>query len=164
MDGNVIQVIFGEGKGKTAAALGKCIQAVSMGRIVVFISFLKGKNIDEFECIKRLEPDMKVFCFEKEEESYDMLPDERKEEEQLNIMNGFHYANKVVETGECDMLVLDEVLGLLDLGMISVQDIYRLIEHCKGNTDLIMTGKYMPKELIQHIDLVSEIQLVKNNA
>lgn len=163
MDGNVIQVIFGEGRGKTAAALGKCIQAVSLGRKVVFISFLKGRNLEEFSCTARLEPDMKVFCFEKEEECYDMLPDDRKEEEKYNLMNAFHFANKVVETGECDLLVLDEVLGMLDLGMISVQDIYRLIEHCDDRIDLIMTGKYMPKELVQHTDIVSEIQLVKDS-
>ena len=162
MDSNVIQVIFGEGKGKTAAALGKCIQAVSLGKKVVFISFLKGRNLDEFSCIERLEPDMKVFCFEKETESYDMLSDDHKAEEQSNLMNAFHFANKVVETGECDLLVLDEVLGMLDLGMITVQDIYRLIEHCNGQIDLIMTGKYMPKELVQHTNIVSEIQLVKN--
>lgn len=163
MNGNVIQVIFGEGRGKTAAALGKCIQAVSLGRKVVFISFLKGRNLEEFSCTARLEPDMKVFCFEKEEECYDMLPDDRKEEEKYNLMNAFHFANKVVETGECDLLVLDEVLGMLDLGMISVQDIYRLIEHCDDRIDLIMTGKYMPKELVQHTDIVSEIQLVKDS-
>lgn len=163
MNGNVIQVIFGEGRGKTAAALGKCIQAVSLGRKVVFISFLKGRNLEEFSCTARLEPDMKVFCFEKEEECYDMLPDDRKEEEKYNLMNAFHFANKVVETGECDLLVLDEVLGMLDLGMISVQDIYRLIEHCDDCIDLIMTGKYMPKELVQHTDIVSEIQLVKDS-
>lgn len=162
MDGNVIQVIFGEGKGKTAAALGKCIQAVSLGKKVVFISFLKGKNLDEFSCLERLEPDMKVFCFEKEAESFDMLDDNRKEEEKYNLMNAFHFANKVAETGECDLLVLDEVLGMLDLGMITVQDIYKLIEHCDGQVDLIMTGKYMPKELVQHTDIVSEIQLVKD--
>ena len=76
-------------------------------------------------------------------------------------MNGFNFANKVAETGECDMLVLDEVLGMIDLGMISIQDIYRLIERCGSHTSLVMTGKYMPKELLQHIDVVSEIKLIK---
>jgi len=163
MKDNFVQVIYGEGPGKTSAALGKCIQAVSLGYTVVFISFLKGKNQDEYECIKRLEPDMKVFCFEKEEERYEELSSERQEEEKLNLMNGFHFANKVVETGECDLLVLDEVLGMLDLGMITVQDIYRLIEHCEGQTDLLMTGKCIPKELLQHVNLVAEIKLVKSD-
>lgn len=164
MNNRTIQVIHGEGRGKTSAAIGQSIQAVSMGRKVVFIRFLKGKNLDEYKCIERLEPDMKVFCFEKETESYSDLPPERKEEEKQNILNGFHFANKVVETGECDLLVLDEILGILDLGMITIQDLYLLIEHCGSDTSLIMTGVNVPKELLQHIDIVSEIKFIKNNA
>lgn len=165
MDGRIIQVIYGEGLGKSSAAVGKCIQALSHGKRVIFISFLKGKGFGEYECLKRLEPEMKIFCFEKEEERYAALSLEKKEEEKQNILNGFHFANKVAETGECELLVLDEVLGLLDLGMISIQDLYRLIEH-SGNydTSLVMTGKYIPKELLQHIDVVSEIRLVKDNS
>jgi hypothetical protein len=165
MDGRIIQVIYGEGLGKSSAAVGKCIQALSHGKRVIFISFLKGKGFGEYECLKRLEPEMKIFCFEKEEECYAALSLEKKEEEKQNILNGFHFANKVAETGECELLVLDEVLGLLDLGMISIQDLYRLIEH-SGNydTSLVMTGKYIPKELLQHIDVVSEIRLVKDNS
>ena len=165
MDGRIIQVIYGEGLGKSSAAVGKCIQALSHGKRVIFISFLKGKGFGEYECLKRLEPEMKIFCCVKEEDCYAALSLEKKEEEKQNILNGFHFANKVAETGECELLVLDEVLGLLDLGMISIQDLYRLIEH-SGNydTSLVMTGKYIPKELLQHIDVVSEIRLVKDNS
>lgn len=164
MDNSVIQVIYGEGQGKTSAAIGKSILAAGVGHNVIFIRFLKGNRLDEYRCIERLEPDIKIFCFEKETLSYDELDESKREEEAQNIMNGFHFANKVAETGECDMLVLDEVLGMIDLGMISIQDIYRLIERCGNHTSLIMTGKYMPKELIQHIDVVSEIKLVKNES
>ena len=161
MDSRTIQVIYGEGPGKTSAAIGKSIQAVSAGHSVIFIRFLKGRNLDEYECIKRLEPDMKVFCFEKEEEIYEHLSPERQEDEMQNIMNGFHFACKVAETEECDLLVLDEILGLLDLGMITIHDLYRLIEHSGEFTSIILTGKYVPKELLQHIDIVSEIKLIK---
>ena len=161
MDECVIQVICGEGAGKTSAALGKSIAAVSRGKKVVFISFLKGNDLKDYECIKKLEPDIKIFCFEKEEVHYDELSEVEKKEEMQNIINGFHFAGKVVETGECDLLVLDEVLGLLDHGMITIQDIYRLIEHCGDDISLIMTGKYIPKELMQHIDIVSKIDRIK---
>ena len=164
MDNRVIQVIYGEGQGKTSAAVGKSIQAASAGQSVIFIRFLKGNGTYEYKCLERLEPDIKVFCFEKETDSYDKLDESRREEELQNIMNGFHFANKVAETGECDMLVLDEALGMLDLGMISIQDIYRLIERCGDHTSLVMTGKYIPKGLLQHIDVVSEIKLIKNEA
>ena len=121
-------------------------------------------GIEALEQLEKLEPDMKVFCFEKENELYENLSPERQEEEKQNMINGFHFANKVVETGDCDLLVLDEVLGLLDIGILTIQDIYRLIEHCGNEVSLLMTGKYVPKELLQHIDIVSEIVLIKNMA
>lgn len=161
MGKRVIQAICGEGNGKTSAALGKSIQAVSAGQKVVFISFLKGKNLGEYSCIEKLEPDLKVFCFEKEDTFFEDLNQEEKEEEKQNILNGFHFACKVVETGECDLLVLDEALGLINLGIITIQDIYRLIEHCGDEVSIILTGLYIPKELLQHVDVVSEIIQVK---
>ena len=159
-----IQVIYGEGRGKTSAAVGQSIQALSEGKSVVFIGFLKGKDLSKYSVLEKLEPDMKVFCFEKENELYENLSPERQEEEKQNMINGFHFANKVVETGDCDLLVLDEVLGLIDIGVLTIQDIYRLIEHCGNELSLLMTGKYVPKELLQHIDIVSEIVLIKNMA
>ena len=57
----------------------------------------------------------KLFRFERENESYDCLLDSQKKEERQNILNGFNFAKKVIDTGECDVLVLDEVLGLVGL-------------------------------------------------
>lgn len=163
MNRGIIQAICGEGCGKTSAALGKSIQAVSAGKKVVFITFLKGKQLDDYACTVKLEPDLKVFCFEKGDVRYSELPEEKKEEEKINIINGFHFAAKVVETGECDLLVMDEVLGLIDLGIITIQDLYRIIEHSRDGISFIITGRRIPKELIQHIDIVSEIVQLKNN-
>ena len=73
MSDRTIQVIYGEGRGKTSAAVGQSIQALSNGKSVVFIRFLKGKNLSEYSCLEKLEPDIKVFCFEKETAGADLL-------------------------------------------------------------------------------------------
>ena len=128
MGKRIVQVFYGPGKGKTSAAVGQCIRAASLGQSVIIIQFLKGKDAEEFNFLERLEPDIKLFRFEKSEESYDSLLPSQKKEEQQNILNGFNFAKKVIDTGECDVLVLDEVLGLLDFGIIEVSDIIKLIE------------------------------------
>ena len=51
------------------------------------------------------------------------LTEEEKAEEKSNILNGLNFARKVVVTQECDFLVLDEILGLLDCGIITVEGI-----------------------------------------
>ena len=110
-----IHIFCGAGMGKTSAALGKGVRAASEGKSVVVIQFLKEKkteNVEEF--FKRLEPEIRLFRFEKFPEEYESLTEREKEEENLNIKNGLNFARKVLQTEECDVLILDEVLSVGD--------------------------------------------------
>ena len=163
MGKRIVQVFYGPGKGKTSAAVGQCIRAASLGQSVIIIQFLKGKDAEEFNFLERLEPDIKLFRFEKSEESYDSLLPSQKKEEQQNILNGFNFAKKVIDTGECDVLVLDEVLGLLDFGIIEVSDIIKLIELRDDYTRLVLTGRNLPQELIEYTNVISKLDLEKDD-
>lgn len=89
------------------------------------------------------------------------MPPKKQEEEKRNILNGFHFARKVLETGECDLLVLDEVLGLVDTGIVTMDDIIGLIETRDDYYRLVMTGTYLPEKLIAYANMISEIRPVK---
>lgn len=157
----IVQIYYGNGKGKTTAAMGQSIRAASKGLRTIVIQFLKGKDSQEFSYLKKLEPDIKLFRFEKAEEYYgDLLPEEQ-EEERKNIINGFNFAKKVLNAGECDMLVLDEVLGLVDLGIITMDDIIQLINLRDDYFKLVMTGLNMPPELEAYADMISLIEQKK---
>ena len=58
-----ITVYCGEGKGKTAAALGYAMQFAAQGNSAIIIQFLKGKKEEELELLHRLEPEIKFFSF-----------------------------------------------------------------------------------------------------
>lgn len=73
------------------------------------------KGDRRIKLFKRLEPEVQLFRFEKYERLYDDLNEEEKKEQDHFIYNGLKYAHKVIDTRQCDMVVLDEVLGLLDL-------------------------------------------------
>ena len=162
MERGIVQVFYGNGKGKTSAAVGQCIRAASLGQSVIIIQFLKGNDAEEFNFLEKLEPDIKLFRFEKEKDSFrDLLASQQKEEMQ-NILNGVNFAKKVIDTGECDVLVLDEILGLIDLNIISVEDIIRLIETGDDYTRLVLTGQNLPEELIPYADVISKIELEKD--
>lgn len=157
----IVQIYYGNGKGKTTAAMGQSIRAASKGLRTIVIQFLKGKDSQEFSYLKKLEPDIKLFRFEKAEEFYGELLPEEQEEERKNIINGFNFARKVLNAGECDMLVLDEVLGLVDLGIISIDDIIDLINLRDDYFKLVMTGMNMPPELEEYADMISLIEQKK---
>lgn len=162
MDRKIVQVFYGPGKGKTSAAVGQCIRAASLGQSVYIIQFLKGKDVEEFSFLERLEPDIKLFRFEKEMLSYKELLASQQKEERQNILNGFNFARKVIDTGECDVLVLDEVLGLLDLEIISVEDILNLIDLRDDYSRLVLTGRELPEAIAERADIISKIDLEKD--
>lgn len=155
--GNVI-VYYGEGKGKTSSALGHAIQAASRGKAVIIIQFLKGKNDNEISFIRRLEPEIKFFRFEKSQENYDELTEEEKREESMNIKNGFNFARKVLVTGECNILILDEFLGLLDKHVITIEEMESMLKAKSEETEIIFTGRVMDESLKDYVDEIYRIQ------
>ena len=158
MDRRIVQVFYGPGKGKTSAAVGQCIRAASLGQSVIIIQFLKGNDAEEFNFLEKLEPDIKLFRFEKERESFSELLASQKKEEKQNIINGVNFARKVIDTG-----VLDEILGLIDLEIITVDDIIHLIELRDDYTRLVLTGQNLPPQLAEYADVISKIELEKDD-
>ena len=102
--------------------------ALLKGKTVIMVQFLKGSMETEgMEIVKRLEPEFKLFRFEKSPIFFDQLSEEEKDEARINIRNGLNFAKKVLVTGECDILILDEILGILDEGIISLEELKALI-------------------------------------
>lgn len=154
----IVQIYYGTGKGKTTAAMGQSLRAASKGLQTIVIQFLKGKDAEEFSYLQRLEPEIKLFRFEKADDFYGDLSEEEQNEEKRNILNGFNFAKKVIKAGECDMLVLDEVLGLVDLDIIQLEDIIDLINIRDDYFKLVMTGQNLPEELEDYADMISFIE------
>ena len=157
MDKGYIQVFCGAGEGKSSAAFGKGLLEASKGKNVIIIKFMKNKDENEMEYFSRLEPEIKLFRFERSEIGFCDLTEEQKIEESMNIKNGINYANKVLSTGECDVLVLDEILGVLDEGILSNDEVRNILESKSEEVSIIMTGRNLPDELRVCVDIVSQI-------
>lgn len=160
MERGIVHIYTGDGRGKSPAALGRAVQAAAVGEQVVIIQFLKGKGLEDTEFVRRLEPEIKLFRFEKSDEFYEELPEEKKAEEDMNIRNGMNFAKKVLSTGECNLLILDEVLGLIEKNIISVEDVENLLNQ-RGETDVILTGISLNDEICSLADEVSKIETLK---
>ena len=78
------------------------------------------------------------------ESCYDQLNEEEQAEEERNILNGLNFARKVIATQECDFLVLDEILGLLDKHIATVDMVVGLLKQKDESTQASA-----PKDFIQ---------------
>lgn len=98
--------------------------------------------------------DIKIFRFEKQDCCYDDLTDEEKEEERSNILNGLNFARKVIVTQECDFLLLDEILGVIEQGIVSVDTVAEILKQRDRNMQIVMTGTNLPEGLRPYVDTV----------
>ena len=156
---NTIRIIYGPGNGKSASAVGYGLLGALAGKKVIIVQFLKGVLEERsLEILERMDLEMKVFRFERSRCYFEDLPEDQKKEETMNLKNGFNFAKKVMATGECDLLILDEVLGLVDQEVISREEFIRFLQSADDETDLIMTGRVCPDEIRQYADQISYVE------
>lgn len=157
-----VQIYYGDGRGKSTAALGYALQAATAGKNVFVIHFLKGRMPTESAFMQRLEPEIKIFHFEKSEERYEELSDQEKTEENRNIKNGVNFARKVLLNDECSLLVLDELLGVIDHAVVTKEDVQALLKAKAEDTQIIVTGRKLPEYLRDMADEIYQIQAEKS--
>lgn len=157
----LVQIYCGPGKGKTSVAIGQAIRTVGHGKTAIVIQCLKGRATSELDYLSVLEPNVRLFRFEKKDKYYEDLTDEEKQEENCNIRNGLNYARKVLVTQECDMLILDEILGAVEFGIITEEEVEELIRTKDEETELILTGNVVPDRLREAADRVVSLEVIK---
>ena len=157
MSAGKVQFYYGEGHGKSTAAMGLAIQAAIEGKEATIIQFLKGKIDVENTFMSSLEPEIKVFNFAKSEVCFDELDEEKRQEEIMNLRNGYNYSKKVIGTEMTDLVVLDEILGLVDQEVISVQEFKDLIDIKPENMTIICTGRVLHERMRPYADEIYNI-------
>lgn len=158
MENGLVEVYCGDGKGKTTAAIGLGIRALGNNFKVIMIQFLKNDDTSECKMLKQLEPYFKVFHFEKKRGFTWELTDEEKQELKSEIKNALKFAAKVMDTGECDILILDELLNAVSLGFIEEGEVCELIKNKPNEVEMVLTGRELPKKIEELADYISCIE------
>ncbi len=162
MENGLVQVYYGKGKGKTTAAIGLGIRALGNDYKVIMIQLLKNDATGECKIIKALEPDFKIFHFEKKRGFTWQLNEEEKQELRSETKNALKFAMKVMDTGQCDVLILDEILNSLELGFVSEEDVCAIIDNKSEDVELVLTGRSLPDSIAQRANYISCIENVKH--
>ena len=162
VENGLIEVYYGNGKGKTTAAIGLGVRAIGNHYKVIMIQFLKHADTSECEVLKGLEPYFKVFHFEKKRGFTWNLTDEEREELKGESQIALKFASKVMDTGECDVLILDEILNAVELGIIPEELLYNLMDTKPEEVELVLTGRHINEEIAKRADYISCIDDIKH--
>lgn len=154
-----IYLYTGTGGGKTANALGLALRSVGHERKVVIIQFLKWwKNTGEYKIRDKLQPYYEIYLFGRE--GWIGL-DNLGEEDRRLTREGLEFAKNVVEEKKPHLLVLDEINLALHCNMIEIKQVLEFLDSVPEETDVVLTGRYAPKDLIDRADFVNEVKDLK---
>lgn len=157
-----VQVYTGNGKGKTTAAVGLAVRAAGNEYNVFMVQFLKGSKTGEIESAKKMAPFFTIFRFEKKRGFFWTLNDEEKVELKEEVQKGYEFCMEALKEGKCDILIMDEVIGALKNQLISEGQLLELIDSKPSNIELILTGRDVPKAIIDKANLVTEMKDIKH--
>jgi len=159
----MIHIYFGEGKGKTTAAVGLAVRAAGRGRRVVFAQFLKGRETGEIAPLEKL--GVIVIRSEKDDCFSWEMTDAQKEDcracqtELLDIVKESLYS-------EClpDLLILDEVLNAIseEHKLLDIEALKNFLDAIPETLEIVLTGRPAPEWLSAKADYVTEMKKLKH--
>ena len=152
-----IQVYTGNGKGKTTAALGITLRACCAGYRVFFGQFMKGQDYSEKKAIHCLTGlTMEQFggvCFVNGTPTDKDISDAKA---------GLERMREVLTSGEYELVVFDEINTALFFHLVSVEEVMKVLDLRPEKTEIVLTGRYAPQEIIDRADLVTEMKEIKH--
>lgn len=135
MGQGLIHLYWGEGKGKTTAAMGLALRALGHGWRVVVVQFLKDGASGELDPLRRL--GAAVFSGKTCGKFYpQMSPAEREEAARKNT----EHLRKALEL-PCELLVLDEACAAWQLNMTDRALLKKAVLERPGGREVILTGR-----------------------
>lgn len=155
----MVHLYTGDGKGKTTAAAGLAVRALGAGRDVIFCQFLKGRHTCELDGLEKLGAKIiRAECGAKF--IFEMNESEREELKRNHIIC---FDKIFLRAMDFDgVLVLDEVVGAVNAGLIEEKRLLGLINGRSSGLELVLTGRDPSDALIGAADYHTDFVMRKH--
>jgi cob(I)alamin adenosyltransferase len=151
----MLHIYYGQGKGKTTAAIGLAIRLLGAGKSVQWISFLKDGNSSEIHILENLGVSMSYL---KMPEMFVDMNDPKMIKEVSRLQQELF--NKI---DTCyDAIILDEILDVITLSFINEEYVYSTIKALKDNKEIVLTGRLPTMKFKQLCDYATEMKKHKH--
>lgn len=152
---------FGNGKGKTTAAVGVAVRAVGWGWKVLFLQFFKSTqwSSGERKALEKLGVDVKVLG-----EGFVGILGDRKPKAQhiAAAKRALESARKAFASGRYQLVVLDEIISCVEVGLLTVGEVMSLLRRKPKNLHVVLTGHQRYAKLVSLADTVTDMRMVKH--
>ena len=151
MEKGLIHLYWGDGKGKTTAAMGLAMRALAAGRKVVIVQFLKGTESGEITLLSQLGAQIyrgkagQKFVFQMTEQ----------EKQETRKIQEEHLRAAMEQSA--DTLILDEACAALQLGIVDESLLQKAVYEKPQSQELVMTGRNPAKWMMEASDYCTEM-------
>ena len=159
-----VQLYYGNGKGKTTAAMGQLVRCVGHGFRVLVYQFLKEPTSGEVSVIRNL-PGVEYIANEGAIPFLFQLTEEQQEFYRARWESMFATVREKFESGAYDLVILDEVIDAYQLGLLDKEVLHTMMEQHPAGTELVLTGHDYGMDmapLIQRADYVTRFEKEKH--
>lgn len=155
---SVIVVNTGDGKGKSSSAFGVMARGWARGWRVGVVQFMKsGKwHTGEEKLAGYLGIDWWTLGDGFTWESTDL------DETAATNVHAWEVAKGKLASGDYDLLILDELTYVVNYGWVDVGDVITALRDRHRGTNVVVTGRDAPPELVELADTVTEMRVVKH--
>ena len=162
-----VHVYDGEGKGKSQVALGVVLRSIGLGihqfmeSRVLLLRFLKGpgRTYDEDAAIEALQRGFPHLIDQVRTGRAEFFgPEEITKFDKQEAQRGWEVAKGAIASGLYSVVVLDEINPVLDLDLLSIEDVVRSLKNKPDHLEIIATGRGAPPQLVEIADLHSEMK------
>ena len=157
----MIHIYYGDGKGKTTAAIGLAARAAGSRMKVLFVQFLKTEFSGERHTLSHTENVSLTFCPIELKFTYEM--DEAEKSKAATMFRRiFDDSVTTVLTRKYDMIVLDEIFSAIEADMLSEYDVYEFVSNAPKNLEVVMTGHNPSERMLSLADYITEMKKIKH--
>ncbi len=154
-----IHVYYGDGKGKTTAAVGQVIRAAGSGLNVLMFQFLKNNSSSERKILEEL-PGITCLPGKDQVKFYSQMSGQERIE--LRRYNTKALDEIIKFCSNFDVLFLDEILCAVWLGALSEDKLLSFLEHKPYELEIILTGHQVSERMLETADYVTEMKKIKH--
>jgi len=156
-----LHIYCGQGKGKTTAAMGLAMRASGAGWRILVIQFLKDGTSSELKVLRCL-PGVTVVSGKAVAGFASSFSAEERGRVRLLHDQRFEDALRRVQEDDIDLLILDEIIGAVNLDLVDANKLMEFLEHRPDTLEVVLTGRDPSPKLCEMADYVSEISKIKH--